>query len=106
MASMSCFSLLTQQVTLAASRTFCTAGNKQADQDGDDGDHHEKFDQRERGTMHALGHDRSPQRNTFPKKILREGVVADKDRSYDFLKCVTRDTCYGHEFTPPFTWIV
>ncbi len=30
MASMSCLSLLTHWVTLAASRTFCTAGNSSA----------------------------------------------------------------------------
>ena len=31
----------------AASRTFCTAGSKQADQDGDDRDHDQQLDQRE-----------------------------------------------------------
>jgi len=33
--------LFTHWVRAAASRTFCTAGTKQSDQDGDDGDHHQ-----------------------------------------------------------------
>ena len=46
-----CFRLLVHWARRAASRADCTAGNKQRDQDGDDGDHHQELDQGEGRTM-------------------------------------------------------
>ena len=43
--------LLVHWARRAASRADCTAGNKQRDQNGDDGDHDQQLDQRETATV-------------------------------------------------------
>ena len=42
-----CFRLFWHCIRAAASRTFCTAGSKQADQDRDDRDDDQELDERE-----------------------------------------------------------
>ena len=50
-----CFRLLVHWMRRAASRAAWTAGSKQGDQHGDDGDHHQQFDQCKGSTMMHFG---------------------------------------------------